>query len=82
MSGSHEPVCERLFRYRRADIHALTPGERGVLEMVAKHGSQAKAAAATGMPRVNINRRFDTIRSKLGVTTTAEAIELFKRGGL
>jgi len=54
----------------------LTAGERSALEAVLTHGTVKGAAAALGKSPATVDHQLRNVRSRLGVTTTIEAVRV------
>jgi DNA-binding CsgD family transcriptional regulator len=57
-------------------VSGVTPAERRALEAVLRHGTVKEAAASLGKsPRTVVNQ-LATLRQRLDVTTTIEAVRI------
>lgn len=54
----------------------VTPAERQALDAVLQHGTVKEAAASLGKSPKTIDHQLAAVRSRLGVTTTLEAVRV------
>lgn len=54
----------------------ITPGERRALEAVLKHGTVKGAANAIGRSPRTLDAQLRSVRARLDVTTTIEAVRV------
>ncbi len=73
-AGSLEPADAAVI-----DADLLTPAEREVLQAIVQHGSIAQAAVKTYRTPETVKKHLRSIRRKLGVKTTLQAIALALR---
>jgi molybdenum-dependent DNA-binding transcriptional regulator ModE len=64
------------FRTFRAffDPSSLTPREAALLDALLEHGTISKAAAAIGITATSASKRMESIRGKLCVNSTKDAV--------
>lgn len=54
----------------------VTPAEKAALEAVLRHGTVKGAAASLGKSPHTVERQLESVRGRLAVTTTIEAVRL------
>jgi FixJ family two-component response regulator len=57
---------------------SLTPGERDLLDALMKYGGVTKAATALGLSPRSTASRMSIIREKIGATSSADAVTLWR----
>lgn len=54
----------------------VTPAERRALEAILRHGTAKGAAHALGRSQRTVEQQLATVRERLNVTTTIEAVRI------
>jgi DNA-binding NarL/FixJ family response regulator len=63
---------------RKDVLTRLTAAEIAALEAMASAGSHAAAARRLGLSPATLKKRFDSIRDKLGASSTREALAMWR----